>query len=251
MSFVICRVSFSISVHLSSLQNSNQPDLFLAQMEELRAELSKRDQEILTMNAKMKALEDQQRDSQRHIRVLKDSLVAKEEHYNLLLADVEELRRNLDERNKLIEKKSYQQTNLVGRNMMGKSLGNQSFNASHQELQEMQNLLELRDKKINDMQRRLMQLDSLLAERDSQLDRSRLRLEHGAHSGSNHPDLGLLNHLEDALGDKERQISLLRDQRDRADHELNEERDSHERSIKEYKMKMNSLKFELDKIQVS
>lgn len=235
-------------------------------MEELRSELAKRDQELLTMNAKLKALEDQQRDSQRHIRVLKDSLVAKEEHYNLLLADVEELKRNLDERNKLIEKKSFQQTmsgagmrsfiGPDGRNSLKFDLGapsNNQMRASYQELQELQNLLELRDRKINDLQRRIVQLDGVLAERDGQLERTRLRLEHSVHSTSagQHADVGLLNHLEETLNDKEKQVALLRDQRDRAEHELNEERDSHERSIKEYKMKLNSLKFEMDKLQVS
>ena len=239
-------------------------------MEELRVELSKREQELLTANAKMKALEDQLRDSQRHIRVLKDSLVTKEEHYSLLLADVEELRRNLDERNKLIEKKSFQQTQA---GMLGGAFGARSHLAksggygshpmqmsanSAMELQEMQNVIELRDKKIGDLQRKVIQLENLLIEREAQLDRARMRLEHnamsgggGAHMGNQSTDMSLLNHLEDALGDKEKQISMLRDQRDRAEHELNEERDSHERSIKEYKMKLNSVKFEMDKLQVS
>lgn len=211
-------------------------------MEELRSELAKRDQELLTVNAKMKALEDQQRDSQRHIRLLKDSLVAKEEHYNLLLADAEELRRNLDERNKEIEKKSFQQT-MGGSNLRSLAGSGGSLLKSSQQQQQQ----------INDLQRKVVQLDNLLAERDAQLDRTRMRLEHSVHSNGPgaHQDIGLLNHLEESLGDKEKQISLLRDQRDRAEHELNEERDSHERSIKEYKMKLNSVKFEMDKMQVS
>lgn len=202
------------------------------------------------MNAKMKALEDQQRDSQRHIRVLKDSLVAKEEHYNLLLADVEELRRNLDERNRLLDKKSFQAAGCVSRPALAKS-GYMSVSSQQaaQELDEMQSLLELRDKRIGELQRKVMQLDGLLAERDIQLERMRSRGELSAASGN--PDYGYLSHFEESLGDKEKQISLLRDQRDRAEHELNEERDLHERSIKEYKMKLNSLKFEMDKLQVS
>ena len=43
---------------------------------------------MLGMAAKMKTLEDQQTDYQRHIAVLKESLCAKEEHYNMLQADV-------------------------------------------------------------------------------------------------------------------------------------------------------------------
>lgn len=247
------------------------------QMEELRSELSRRDQELLTMGAKMKALEDQQRDSQRHIRVLKDSLVAKEEHYNLLLADVEELRRNLDERNKLIDRRSYQQTFQAGGNPLngvGSAASQQRGGAGGQhqlmqagnkqlviqqqqeELEEMHSLLDMRDKRISELQRKLVQLENVLVEREAQLaqaERARMRLEHvgAGNSGAGYNDLGLLNHLEESLQDKEKQISLLRDQRDRAEHELNEERDAHERIIKEYKSKLNSVKFETEKLQVS
>lgn len=222
-------------------------------MEELRNELAKRDQELQTMTAKMKAFDDQQHDSQRHIRVLKDSLTAKEEHYNMLLAEMDVLRRNHDERNKLFEKKSYQQTMAQFGGSGG--AGSRATNMQQAELmqQEMQDLLDIRDKKISDLQRRIMQIEGLLAERNAQLERARMRLEHSsATTGSHHAaDVGFLNHLEETLSDREKQISLLRDQRDRLDHELNEERDLHERTIKEYKMKLNSVKFEMDKLQVS
>lgn len=204
------------------------------------------------MGAKMKALEDQQRDSQRHIRVLKDSLIAKEEHYNLLLADVEELRRNLDERNKLIERRSYQQfvsggaggaqsgagiAISEGANRGGTGAGGISIEAR---------------KRMDDLQRRVHQLESILSEREAQLERARIRLEHLQHGGGNDgPDIAYLNHLEGSLNDREKQITLLRDQRDRAEQELNEERDSHDRSIKEYQMRLNSAKFEMEKLQVS
>jgi uncharacterized membrane-anchored protein YhcB (DUF1043 family) len=59
-----------------------------AQLDEFRAEIQRRDQEILAMSAKMKTLEEQHQDYQRHIAVLKESLCAKEEHYNMLQADV-------------------------------------------------------------------------------------------------------------------------------------------------------------------
>ncbi len=58
------------------------------QIEELRAEMVKRDQELLATGAKMKTLEEQHQDYQRHIAVLKESLCAKEEHYNMLQTDV-------------------------------------------------------------------------------------------------------------------------------------------------------------------
>ena len=60
----------------------------VVQIEELRAEIGKRDQELLATGAKMKTLEEQHQDYQRHIAVLKESLCAKEEHYNMLQTDV-------------------------------------------------------------------------------------------------------------------------------------------------------------------
>lgn len=59
-----------------------------SQLDELRMEVQRRDQELLAMSAKMKTLEEQHQDYQRHITVLKESLAAKEEHYNMLQADV-------------------------------------------------------------------------------------------------------------------------------------------------------------------
>lgn len=60
----------------------------LLNMEELKLELNKKEQEVMAVRAKMKTLEEQHQDYQRHISVLKESLVAKEEHYNMLQADV-------------------------------------------------------------------------------------------------------------------------------------------------------------------
>lgn len=60
----------------------------LLNMEELKLELNKKEQEVMAVRAKLKTLEEQHQDYQRHIAVLKESLVAKEEHYNMLQADV-------------------------------------------------------------------------------------------------------------------------------------------------------------------
>lgn len=201
---------------------------------------------MLTAAVKLKALEDQNRDCQRHITVLKESLENKEEHYNSLLADAEELKRNLDDRNKTLERKSYQQRFGATSNQIGSGVNQQ------QDI-ELQLMIELRDKKINDLQRKLVQLENVLADREVQLDRARARLESGSARSIGGINLVSedINHLEETLRDKEKQVSILRDQRDRAEHELNQERDSHERTIKEYKMKLNSSKFEMEKLQVS
>ena len=76
--------------------------------------------------------------------------------------------------------------------------------------------------------------------------RARLTAIQASHSTSE----GALTSLEDALNDKEKLIAQLKEQRDRAEHELHEERDMHERQIAEYKMKLHSLDSEMEKLQV-
>lgn len=58
---------------------------------------------------------------------------------------------------------------------------------------------------------------------------------------------GALSSLEEAIGDKEKQMAQLREQRDRAEQEKQEERELHEREIAEYKMKLHTLESEVSK----
>ena len=185
-------------------------DMYFDQIEELRSEMARRDQELLAMGAKMKTLEEQHQDYQRHIAVLKESLCAKEEHYNMLQTDVrllqcrrvftisahffflisdfvyrscstcynfvecdyyflfifgagggkennqrvsiqlgdvlkvEELRQRLEEKNRLIEKKTQIALQAT-----------QERNRFSAELNEMRDHLDIRDRKINVLQRKV------------------------------------------------------------------------------------------------
>ena len=57
----------------------------------MRVEVQRKEQELMQMQAKMKTVEEQHADYQKHIAVLKESLIAKEEHYNMLQLDVSQL----------------------------------------------------------------------------------------------------------------------------------------------------------------
>lgn len=114
------------------------------QLDEFRVEIQRRDQEILAMGAKMKTLEEQHQDYQRHIAVLKESLCAKEEHYNMLQADCEELRQRLEEKNRLIEKKTQQ--------------AQQERQRAAAEITELREHMDIKDRKINVLQRKVKEL---------------------------------------------------------------------------------------------
>ena len=72
---------------LSFSNNSIFSPLFL-QIEDMRLEVQRKEQDLMQLQAKMKTVEEQHADYQKHIAVLKESLIAKEEHYNMLQMDV-------------------------------------------------------------------------------------------------------------------------------------------------------------------
>lgn len=90
-------------------------------------------------------------------------------------------------------------------------------------------------------------LEDLLKEKDNQVDMARARLSamQAHHSSSE----GALTSLEEAIGDKEKQMAQLREQRDRAEHEKQEERDLHEREVTDYKMKLRAAESDVEKLQ--
>lgn len=91
------------------------------------------------------SLKQHLQDYQRHIAVLKESLCAKEEHYNMLQADVDELRTRLEEKNRLIEKKTQSTLGAV-----------QDRNRMQNELTELKDHMDIKDRKINVLQRKVM-----------------------------------------------------------------------------------------------
>ena len=70
------------------LMNNDGPTFSFFQIEDFRLEIQRKEQDLVQMQAKMKTVEEQHADYQRHIAVLKESLIAKEEHYNMLQIDV-------------------------------------------------------------------------------------------------------------------------------------------------------------------
>ena len=88
-----------------------------------------------------------------------------------------------------------------------------------------------------------------MREKDNQVEMARARLN--AMQASHSTSEGALTSLEEAIGDKEKQISQLREQRDRAEQDKAEERELHERDIAEYKMKLHSFESELEKVNYS
>jgi chromosome segregation ATPase len=90
-------------------------------------------------------------------------------------------------------------------------------------------------------------LEDLLKEKDNQVDMARARLTAmQAHHCSSE---GALSSLEEALGDKEKQMAQLREQRDRAERDKAEERELHERELAEFRMKLHAANSDIETLQ--
>jgi golgin subfamily B member 1 len=76
------------------------------------------------------------------------------------------------------------------------------------ELGEIKDHMDIKDRKINVLQRKIENLEDLLKEKDNQVDMARARLSAmQAHHCSSE---GALSSLEEAIGDKEKQMNQLR-----------------------------------------
>jgi golgin subfamily B member 1 len=107
------------------------------------------------------------------------------------------LRNRLEEKNRLIEKKQ-----------QGVLQTQQERNRTQTELAEMKEHMDIKDRKINVLQRKIENLEDLLKEKDNQVDMARARLTAmQAHHCSSE---GALTSLEEAIGDKEKQMNMLR-----------------------------------------
>jgi len=77
---------------------------------------------------------------------------------------VEELRQRIEEKNRIIEKK----TNVALQ-------ANQERNRFAGEFNELRDQMEIKDRKINVLQRKIENLEDLLKEKDNQIDMARAR----------------------------------------------------------------------------
>lgn len=119
------------------------------------------------------------------------------ENLSFRVIQVEELRNRLEEKNRMIEKKT--QAALQSQ---------QERNRAQQELAEMKEHTDIKDRKISVLQRKIENLEDLLKEKDNQVDMARARLTAmQAHHCSTD---GALSSLEEQIGDKEKQVSMLR-----------------------------------------
>uniref|UniRef100_A0AAY4A1Z1 ELKS/RAB6-interacting/CAST family member 2 n=1 Tax=Denticeps clupeoides TaxID=299321 RepID=A0AAY4A1Z1_9TELE len=190
----------------------NHSKFMKTKIDQLKQELSKKESELLALQTKLETLNNQNSDCKQHIEVLKESLTAKEQRAAILQTEVDALR--------LQEKGT-----LAG------------------EIRDMKDMLEVKERKINVLQKKIENLQEQLRDKDKQLGNLKDRVK-SLQTDSSNTDTALAT-LEEALSEKERIIERLKEQREREDRERLEEVDAYKKENKDLKEKVNTLQLEL------
>lgn len=97
---------------------------------------------------------------------------------------------------------------MIEKHTQGSMQSHQERNRAQQEVVELKEHIDIKDRKISVLQRKIENLEDLLKEKDNQVDMARARLTAmQAHHCSSE---GALSSLEEQIGDKDKQMNMLR-----------------------------------------
>uniref|UniRef100_A0A671R118 Uncharacterized protein n=1 Tax=Sinocyclocheilus anshuiensis TaxID=1608454 RepID=A0A671R118_9TELE len=155
----------------------------------LKQEVVKKQSESMALQTKLDTLSNQNSDCKQHIEVLKESLIAKEHRANILQAEVDALRLCLDERESFLNKKIKQTQDLI-----------EEKGTLNSEMCDLKDMLEVKEKKINILQKKAENLQEQLKDKNKQLDSLGDRMT-SLQANSSNTDTALVT-LEEALSEK-------------------------------------------------
>ncbi|KAH8876377.1 ERC protein 2 [Schistosoma japonicum] len=204
-----------------------------SKIEMLNSEISKRECELYTLQSRLEMVDKQQQDQNHHINVLKEQVNTREHKISMLTADAEDFRKRIKEKESLLEKKS-----------KALNTAQSAKRQTEQELTELKDQMDMKDRKISLLQRKIENVEDLLNDKETQLAAAQARLsristERVSSDGSR---IG----WEETLKDKDRQIERLKEARQRSESEIAEELETQKRLNTEFKNRLDILQKELD-----
>ncbi|XP_022081370.1 ELKS/Rab6-interacting/CAST family member 1-like isoform X3 [Acanthaster planci] len=208
------------------------------QVDQLKLELNKKSSEVQALQTKIETLTHQHQDYQAHVSLLKESLAAKEQHSSILQADVEALRARLDEK----------EMTLVRKEQLLSTLSTDKTKR-FSEVNELKEMLDIKERKIGVLQRKIDNLQEQLREKEEQCDQMRAKLS-AAQAEQTSSD-SAVSSLEDALMEKGRALERAREEKERSTREHEEAMQGQQRQIKEVKARLESLLKELSEKEAS
>uniref|UniRef100_A0A7N4V3W6 ELKS/RAB6-interacting/CAST family member 2 n=1 Tax=Sarcophilus harrisii TaxID=9305 RepID=A0A7N4V3W6_SARHA len=189
-------------------------------VDQLKQEFSKKESELLALQTKLETLSNQNSDCKQPSGASKTEV------------RVDALRLRLEEKESFLNKKTKQLQDLTEEK--GTLAG---------EIRDMKDMLEVKERKINVLQKKIENLQEQVRDKDKQLSNLKDRVK-SLQTDSSNTDTALAT-LEEALSEKERIIERLKEQRERDDRERLEEIESFRKENKDLKDKVNALQAEL------
>uniref|UniRef100_A0A672ZZM0 ELKS/Rab6-interacting/CAST family member 1-like n=1 Tax=Sphaeramia orbicularis TaxID=375764 RepID=A0A672ZZM0_9TELE len=201
-------------------------------MEQVKQDLNRKDSEMLALRTKLETLNNQFSDSKQHVDVLKESLTAKEQRAAILQTEVDALRLRLEEKESLLSKKSQQISELT-----------EEKSTQHGEITDLKDMLDVKERKVNVLQKKIENLQDQLRDKDKQLSGLKDRVK-SLQTDTSNTDTAL-GTLEEALAEKERIIERLKEQREKEEREKGDEMESSKKELKELREKVSHLQADL------
>ncbi|XP_054656086.1 ELKS/Rab6-interacting/CAST family member 1-like isoform X14 [Dunckerocampus dactyliophorus] len=213
-------------------KRANELQREVSAMDQAKQELNRKDSELLALRTKLDTLNNQFSDSKQHVDVLKESLTAKEQRAAILQTEVDALRIRLEEKESLLSKKSQQISEITDEK-----------STQHGEITDLKDMLDVKERKVNVLQKKIENLQDQLRDKDKQLSGLKDRVK-SLQTDTSNTDTALGN-LEEALAEKERIIERLKEQREKEDREKGDEMESTKKELKELRDKVSQMQADL------
>ncbi|KAM8822320.1 uncharacterized protein ACB058_021494 [Synchiropus picturatus] len=178
-----------------------------SQVEQMKQQLGQKDGEILSLRTKLDTVKNQLSDSGQHVKVLKESLRAKEQSADILQSEVESLRARVAEKDSLVSQKNQQVSALMEEKISGQT-----------ECRDLKDVMEMKERKVGVLLKKLENLQDHLRDKNKQMDVMREQVQSLQLEASKSDSA--LTALEGALAEKERMIQKMTQQQQDASKEL-------------------------------
>jgi len=165
-------------------------------IEQLKSMVKMKDSEMLTLQTRWDTLNNQQTDNRHHIEVLKESLHAKDQSINILQSEIDSLRYRVEEKETLLTQKQDQILKIQ-----------EERSNSGSELQHLKETVEVKDRKMTVLHKKIERLADVLHEKEIRLHEMNEKLSKITNETSTSDSVLVV--MEEALTEKDRLMKDL------------------------------------------
>ncbi|KAK7496212.1 hypothetical protein BaRGS_00012622, partial [Batillaria attramentaria] len=208
---------------LSGESTGIKDKLLRSEVQSLREEVGQKERDLASLQLQAETLKRQHQETLHHVTVVKEQLAARDKQVTMLQADIEGLQERLKNKDGTIERKNKESQNVASEKRRLES-----------EVHELKDQIDTKDRKITVLQRKVETQEDLMKEKEEQLAAAKSRLTFTDSTDS------AVSSLEESITEKDRQIERLREMREQADKDHQEELDLYIKTNQDLKTQMEN-----------